>query len=172
MWERGLRGNNAPCSAVCQLSVTSATTHQQIGPFWCWFPGGWFFVCSRTLWVSPTNSPVRLGVSPTAATPTGFFQSEVLRLYFPAVEPWVCSLSHSPVVPPSYLHANVGLHALPAAASPSLPAAALDAQVLQLPPCHESSLPQLPVSTLPTSLDECFFFNYLVVRLPYSSIFW
>ena len=39
-------------------------------------------------------------------------------------------------------------------------------------PCHRSSLPQLPVSTPPTSLDECFFFSSLVVGLPYSSMFW
>ena len=31
---------------------------------------------------------------------------------------------------------------------------------------------QLPIFTSPTSLDECFFFNSLVVGLPYSSIFW
>ena len=30
----------------------------------------------------------------------------------------------------------------------------------------------LPVSTLPTGLDECFLFNSLVVGLLYSSIFW
>ena len=30
---------------------------------------------------------------------------------------------------------------------------------------------QLPVSTPPTGLDECVFFNSLVVGLPYSSIF-
>ena len=36
-------------------------------------PGGWFCVHSRTLWVSPMTSPVRLGVSPAASTPTGFF---------------------------------------------------------------------------------------------------
>ena len=29
----------------------------------------------------------------------------------------------------------------------------------------------LPVSAAPTSLDECFFFNSLVVGLPYSSVF-
>ena len=40
-----------------------------------------------------------------------------------------------------------------------------------LPPCHMSFPPQL-YSTLPTSLGECFFFNSLVVRLPYSLIFW
>ena len=44
--------------------------------------------------------------------------------------------------------------------------------VLQLPPCHESSLPGLPISAPPTSLDECFFFISLVVGLPYSSIFY
>ena len=53
-----------------------------------------------------------------------------------------------------YLHANVGLPRPPATALP---------RVLSV---------QLPVSALPTSLDEHFFFDSLVVRLPYSSIFW
>ena len=53
-----------------------------------------------------------------------------------------------------------------------LPATTLPALVLQPPPCHASSLPWLPVSTPSTSMDDCFFFNSLVVRLPYSSIFW
>ena len=36
--------------------------------------GRWACVCSRLLWVSPTNSPVRLGFSPAAAsTPMGVF---------------------------------------------------------------------------------------------------
>ena len=65
-----------------------------------------------------------------------------------------------------YLHVNVGLPCLPAVASSSLPVAALAAQVLQLPPCHESSLLRLPVSTPPTGLDGCFFFKSLVVGLP------
>ena len=39
-------------------------------------------------------------------------------------------------------------------------------------PCCASS-PLLPISAAPpTSLDECFFFNSLVVRPSYSSIFW
>ena len=50
-----------------------------------------------------------------------------------------------------YPHANVGLPTLP--------------------PCWESSLPRLPVSAPPTGLDECFF-NFLVLRHPYSVIFW
>ena len=57
-----------------------------------------------------------------------------------------------------YLNTNVGPPTLPAAASPGLPAATLP-QVLSA---------QRPISTPPTSLDECFCFNSLVVRLPYS----
>ena len=38
--------------------------------------------------------------------------------------------------------------------------------VCQPPPCRESSLPQLPVSTPSMGLDECFFFISLVVGLP------
>ena len=87
MWRRGPRGNNITCSAFCQLLVTSATNHKQIGPFW--FPGGCVCVHSRTLWVSPVNSLVRLPVFSCHCNPYRFFQSMVLRLYFPALEPWV-----------------------------------------------------------------------------------
>ena len=31
------------------------------------------FVCFRTLWISPTNSSVRLGFSPSATVPKVFF---------------------------------------------------------------------------------------------------
>ena len=96
LWGRGPRGNSVPCLALGCLSVTSPTTHKQIGPFWCWFPGGWACVRSRILWVSPTNSPVKLGVFSFWLNPHRCFQSEVLRLYFPALEPWLWSLSHSP----------------------------------------------------------------------------
>ena len=41
MWGRGQRGNNATCSALSWLSVTSPTTHKQIGTFWCWFTDKW-----------------------------------------------------------------------------------------------------------------------------------
>ena len=89
----------------------SPTTHKWIGPFWCWFLGGWICERSRTPWVPPADSPVRLGVSHATTTPTGVYS------------------------------------------------------------CM-SSMPHLPISAPPTSLDECFFFNPLVVRLPYSLIFW
>ena len=127
MWGRVLRENNAACSALSWLSVSFPTTHKQIGPFWCLFPGGWVCVCSRTLWVSPTNSPVWLGVSPTAPTPTGFFSQRFSGFISQCWKSGLHGLSHSPVVPP-------GLSAL----------------VLQPPPCRESS-PPTAVSTPPAS---------------------
>ena len=118
------------------------------------------------------NSPVKLGVSPTASIPHKFFQSEVLRLYFPKLEPWVAQCLTPQLFLLAYLHANVGLPGLSATTSSSPQAATFPAQVLQPPPCHQSSSPWLPISSPPTSPDECFLFNCLVVRLSYSSIFW
>ena len=76
---------------------------------------------------------------------------------------------------------NSGLRSLssgpPAAASPtscSMACPTLQSATLlihQPLPCCTSSLPRLPVSTPPTSLDECVFFVSLVVGLPYSLIF-
>ena len=129
------------------------------------FPGRWVCVCSRTLWVSLTNSPMRLGVSPTASTPTGF-SVRGFRLYFPVLELWVVQsvlLPKSDLFLSVYLHTNVG--------PPGPPAATLPTLVLQLPPCHKSSPRRLPISASPTGLDECSFFKSLVVGLPYSSIF-
>ena len=107
MWGRDQRGNNAPCSALSQLSVTSFTTHKQIGPFWCGFPGGWVCVHSRTLWVSPTNSPFRLGVSPATSIPTGFFQSDVLRLYFPVLGTYVVGSVSLPSCSSWFIHTQM-----------------------------------------------------------------
>ena len=93
--------------------------------------------------------------------PHRFFQSEVLRLYFPH---WNCALlGLSQLFLLVYPHTNLGL--------PSPLYTTLTTPVLQLLPCYDSSLPQLPISAPPTSLDESFFFNSLVVGLPYSLIF-
>ena len=70
-----------------------------------------------------------------------------------------------------YLCVNVGLWGLLAVALPALFHNLPPPWVHQLPPCCESSLPQLPVSAPPTSVDECYFFISLVVGLPCSSIF-
>ena len=83
------------------------------------------------------------------------FQSVVLRLYFPALEPWVAQSVSLPSCSSWFIHTPMWDHLLH-----------------QPLPCHESSPPQLPVSAPPTSLVECFFFNSLIVRVPYSLIFW
>ena len=101
-------------------------------------PGGWACAHSRPLWVSPTTSPVRLGVSPAAAPPpTGVFSQrfEVLFLHTGALGCVVCLVPQ--LFLPVYLHVNVG--------PPALPAAALPTPVLQPPPHQESSPPLLPV---------------------------
>ena len=97
--------------------------------------------------------------------PHRFLQPEVLRLHFPSLEPWVAwSVS------------------LPSCSSQLICMQMWDHLVHQLPPaclpwssrlliCHESSLPWLTVSTPPTGVCECFFFNSLVIGFPYSSIF-
>ena len=110
MWGRGPIGSNGTHSTLCWISVTPSTTHNQIGPLWCWFPSGWACVPSRPLWVSPTTSPVRLGVSPAAApTPTGVFNQRFEAL-FPRPEALGCMVCFTP--PPFllvYLCVNVGL---------------------------------------------------------------
>ena len=82
MWGEGLRGNNGSCSTLCQISVTPSTTHNQTGPLLCWFPSGWACARPRSLWVSPTTFPVRLGVSPAATpTPMGVFTQRFEGLF-------------------------------------------------------------------------------------------
>ena len=157
LWGRGQRGNNPTRWALTPLSVISPATHKQIGLFWCWFPGGWICVCSRTLWVSPTNSPVRLGVSPTEATPTDFYSQRFWGFLFPCWKPGLCSLSHSPVVPPGSSTHNVG---------PPGP------QLLPHPPGPPAATLPHVLSAPPTSLGKCFYFNSLVFGLPYSLSFW
>ena len=85
----GPRRSNGARSTLHRISISPSTTHNQIGPLWCWFPSGWACAHSKPLWVSPMTSPVRLGVSPAAAPTPQVFSIRGLRLYFPALEPWV-----------------------------------------------------------------------------------
>ena len=109
---------------------------------------------SRTLWVSPTNSPVRLGISLAAApTPTGVF-SQRFEALFSRAGALGCVVCLAPQLFSRFICARMWD---PRSASCCLTG---------------SSPPQLPVSTPPTSLGEWFFFNSLVVGLPYRSVFW
>ena len=90
--------------------------------------------------------------------PHRFLQPEVLRLYFPVLEPWVTQCVSLPSSSSQFIHTQMSDH----------PVCHFACLVLQWPPCRVLFTPS-------TSLDECFFFNSLVVGLPYSSIsqqFW
>ena len=70
--------------------------------------------------------------------PHRFLQSEVLRLYFPILEPWVAQSVSLPSCSSQFICTQIWDH-----------------------PIHQllPHLPRLPISAPPTSLDECFFFN-------------
>ena len=78
----GPSGSNGARLTVLRISIFHSDTHNPTGPLWCWFPSKWACAHSRTLWVSPTTSPVRLGVSPAAApTPRGAFNQRFEALF-------------------------------------------------------------------------------------------
>ena len=121
----GPRGSNGACFTLLWISVFHSATHNQTGPLWCWFPSKWACADARPLWVSPTTSPVRLGVSPSAAsTPTGVF-SQGFEALFPRAGTLGCAVCLAPqLFLPVYPHANEGPPAPQSAASLDPPAAA------------------------------------------------
>ena len=132
----GPRGSYGACSTICGFSVTPSTTHNLIGPFWCCFPSGWVCVPSRTLWVSPRNSPVRLGVSPAAAsTPTGVF-NQWFEALFPRAGTLGCRVC-------SWVYQLL----------PRWPAAVLPTRLHNLPPRWVRQLPPCDVSSPPSCLS-------------------
>ena len=92
-------------------------------------PSGWACAHSRPLWVSPTTSPMRLGVSPAAApTPTGAFNQRFEALFpgagalgravcFAPCQPlarFICVRMWGPGVPPTALPAPLSATLSPA----------------------------------------------------------
>ena len=102
MWGRGREGAlvPAPLSARFQSLPSPPTIKLGASSADSWV-GGWACACSRPLWVSPTNSSVSLGVSPTAAsTPTGVFNQRFEAL-FPDTGTLGCVVCFAPpAVPP------------------------------------------------------------------------
>ena len=88
-------------------------------PFRCWFLGEWVCVCSRTPWVPPTDSPVRLGISPTTTTRTDFYSQRFWGFVPLHWGPGLHSLSCSTVIPPSLSAWESGKSHPPATASPT-----------------------------------------------------
>ena len=104
----GPSGSNGARLTLLRISILHSATHNQTGPLWCWFPSGRACAHSRPLWVSPTTSPVRLGVSPAAApTPTGAFNQRFEAL-FPQAKALGCAGIRSPPFVLVYLCVNVG----------------------------------------------------------------
>ena len=169
------RGNSHHCFVVlyigeeskreqCHLLSSlwlSVTTHKQIGPFWSWLPGGWVCACSRTLWVSPSNSPVwgwellLVPQRPQVFSVRGF---EALSPCSATLGCMVCLVCQLFLL--VYPHANVELPALPAAASPGPPADTLPTSscCLASNPLHSGYLfpPLLLVWTNVSSLTPWF----------------
>ena len=116
----GPRGSNGACSTLHWISVTPSATHNQIGPLWCWFPSGWACACSRPLWVSPTNSPVRLGVSSDApSTPTGVFNQRFEALV-PCTGALGCVVCFTPHCSSRFIYAQMCGHGVLPATLPAL----------------------------------------------------
>ena len=93
----GPRGSNGTGFTLLRISIFHSATHNQTGPLWCWFQSGWACARPRPLWVSPTTSPVRLGVSPAPApTPTGVSNQRFEALFPPIWSPGLRGLLRSP----------------------------------------------------------------------------
>ena len=124
-------------------------------------PDGWACACSRHLWVSPTTSPVRLGVSPAAAPiPTGVFSQGFEDLFPLRWSPGLRGLLHSLPLVLVYLCANVG----PRGLLLGLPAPFVPHSASLGPATATRVLSTLvPVSAPPTGLDECLFFISLLL---------
>ena len=111
--------------------------------------------------------------------PHRFFQSEVLRLHFPALESWVAQFILLPSFSSQLICTqmwNYPVHQHPPHLVPSLLPCPVCQHHLVCPSPPATDLlwalfAWLPISAPPTGLDECFFFNSLLIGLPYSSIF-
>ena len=87
------------------------------------------------------NSPVRLGVKPTPSTPTDFYSQRSWGFISPCWSPGLCSLSHSPVVPP-----GLSTHKCGTTQSPTMPTLSPSHHLAMHPFCLGfPSPPLLPV---------------------------
>ena len=119
----------APLSAGFQSLSPLPTI--KLGPSGADSPSGWVCARSRPPWVSPTNSPVRLGVSPAASTPTGVFNQRFEAL-FPRTGALGCVVCHwVHQLPPCPPHSTI-CH-LAGLARPRLAASPLHPGCLSLP---------------------------------------
>ena len=140
----GPRGSNGARSTFHGISVFHSATHNQTGPLWCWFPSGRACACPRPLWVSPTTSPVRLGVSPAAApTPTGVFNQRFEAL-FPRAGALGCTVCFAPRHLSGLSVRECGV----AGSASAWTACAVCPTLRQSRPCHSHASPLRPGARL------------------------
>ena len=164
MWGRGQRGSNGTCSTLCWFSLPLLPTIK-LGPSGAASRVGGFCVSSKPLWVSPMNSPVRVGVSPAAAsTPTVAF-TQWFEALFPTAGALGCAICH---------WAHQLLSCQPAAALPTPLHNLPPCWVCQPPPCCKSSPsscpspPLLPIWMTVSSLSP-WLLDFHTVRFSVSS---
>ena len=164
----GPGGSNGTRSTLCQISVTPSSIHNQIGPLWCWFPSGWACAHSRPLWVSPTTSPVRLGVSPAAApTPMGVF-SQRFETLFPRAGALGCTVCFAP-----HRLSSLSVHECGATGSASgQTACSVCPTLCQSQSCHSHASPLRPgcpsPPLLPVWMNVYFLFPWCQTSLPFD----
>ena len=154
MWGRGVRGNNATCSVLCGFQLLPVLPTSKLGPSGAVFWMGWFVYVLRPCWSLQCTllwgwEFLLLLQHPQIFTVRG------LEVLFPQTGTLGCTVCFPPQCSSQYICTQMW-----------------DCPLRQLLPCHPSSPPLLPLSTPSASLNECFFFNSLVVRLPYSLIYW
>ena len=103
---------------------------------------------------------MRLAVSPTTDIPMALYSQRFWGFIFLCWNPGLFSLCLLPSCSSWFIRTWIWDH-LAYWLPPHLPV---------LPSTSLSSPPQLPISAPPTSLGECFFFNSLVIGLPYNLI--
>ena len=160
----GLRGNNGARCPLLQILIFHSATHNQPGPLWCWFLSGWACAHSRPLWVSPTTSPVRLGVSPAAApTPRGAFNQRSEAL-FPRSGDLGCAVCFAP-----HHLSGLSVRLCGAAGSASGWTACPVGPTLSQSRPRESSLPRCPSPPLlPVWMNVYFLFPWCRTSLPFD----
>ena len=116
------------------------------------------------------TSPVRLGVSPASTpTPMGTFNQRSLRLYFPALEPWVTQSASFHVVGPGLSVCEYGA----SGSASGQTACPVRPTLCQSRSRHGHVSPLRPGARLcPSYQSGCMFLFYLLgVGLPCHSIF-
>ena len=165
MWGRGPIGSNGAClfHSLQGFSHSLRYPHSSES-FWCSFPsGGFVYVlgpCGSLQWTLLSGWEFLL----LQPQPPQVFSISGLRLYFPTLGPWVAPSVSIPSCSSRFICMWMLDHLVWNPKSTTLPGPPATALLWVLST-------QLPVSTPPTGLNECFFFTSLVVGCPYSSIF-